>query len=126
MDDYRPISLPSFIYPKDLNPTELEEEFMALIESICQDERLHFERRSVNYISAIIGYNDFLYFKLTDKTKWFKLRVANYLRNEYIDSPLFPEDKEKKKKVLMWKVNISDLKEIDAYKQVIKESCREW
>ena len=119
----------AFSYPEidsGANYTPQEEAFYSKIASFCEGKDIHIEKRSQNYLSVIIERNDFIYFKLTDRTKWFKLRVALDKRNDYIDSPLFSEDKDKKKKVMMWKVSFSDISELEPYKQIIQESCKDW
>lgn len=107
----------------ELNPTDFELAFIERIKEICSGLELRFERRSQNYLSAICGQNDFLRFKLTEKTKWFSVFVFYKKRAEYINSPLFAQQ-DKKERLNHWKVKINTFEDIEPYEEVIRISCQ--
>lgn len=105
----------------ELEPTEAESKFMELLASWCEDDRLRFERRSSNYISAVIGINDFIRFKLSDRVQWFSIALARDLYKVYENSPLFAD--QENKRVCHWKVKFKDFSDLEPYKDIIKKSC---
>ena len=120
MEDYKPIIF-KYCQNKDLNPTESEARFMIELVEICPDERLTFERRSDSYISAVCGLNDFLRFKITERTKWFSINLPPELRKKYKDSPLFAS--QENKNLVQWKVNFTSFNELEPYKELFAKSC---
>lgn len=113
-----------YCHEKNICPTEYEAEFMQWLVGVCQNDKLTFERRSDNYISAFCGLTDFLRFKLTERTMWFSLYIPFPIRNEYIDGPLFP-DQDKKKDRNHWKVKFKSYADLKPYEEVIRLSCVE-
>lgn len=103
-------------YLKEMNPTDYENEFMELLLNWVGD-KIHFEKRSDNYISALCGEYDFIRFKLSDKTKWFSICLSPDIRKEYKDSPLFVS--QENKNLVHWKVKFNELKDLEPYKEVI-------
>lgn len=120
-ENYRPIRIVCNGELRDINPTGDEMEFMELIDSWCKNERLEFARRSDNYISALCGMNDFLRFKLADKTKWFSICLPPDLRKEYISSPLFAQQEPKDR--AHWKIKFKTVDDLEPYKDIISKSC---
>lgn len=61
----------------------------------------------VDYSTIQYRDDDLFRIKYTDRAKWIQIPVPNDMREKYKDDPLF--EAQKKKNVLMWKSNITDL-----------------
>lgn len=107
----------------DFKASDLELAFMEKINHICAGANIRFEARSDNYLSVLCGDNDFIRFRLTDRTKWFSINVLYSERAKLKDSPLFAQ--QENKKLVHWKTKINDLSDVDAYSDIIRLSCVE-
>lgn len=105
--------------------TDLERNMVAQLSKILEGnphfEKLHFEQRSRNYISLVLGYNDFLRFQYTKRTKWISLRLPLDIANSHVDDPIFSAQKNKKQ--YHWKAEISSVEDLDKLGVFIIASC---
>ena len=80
------------------------------------------KKNSDSYTSIFRGeYNDFVRFKITDRTKWISIRITESDRDLYCNSPLFIAQKNKNQ--LHWKAKINSVDEIHNFKSLIINSC---
>ena len=108
----------SHIPKKELNMTDLEEsaynKILNLISESADLSKVHLEKNSDAYTSLVYGkYNDFVRFKLTERTKWISIRMIPSDRQANKDNPLFADQKNKNQ--LHWKVKIKNIDEIFSY-----------
>lgn len=113
-------------FDKELNMSSLEEAFSKTIISLLSDSvdtsQIRLERRSDAYVSMFYGeYNDFLRFKLSEKTKWISIRMSRDDQLENIDNPLFSAQKNKKQ--FHWKSQIADIEDFSIYKSFLVNAC---
>lgn len=108
-------------WQKELNPTVEEDDFLArLLPLLPRDVVI--ERRSDDYLSVVCENNDFLRFKLTPRTKWLSLNLPRDLRKQYESDDLFAA--QKKKSAIHWKATITDVSDVDKFKDLIVAACR--
>lgn len=115
-------------FDKELNMSDLEEEFynsiLELLSDTIDTSLIRVERRSDAYVSAIYGENNnFLRFKLSDKTKWISIFLTFDDKKDNMDNPLF--EAQKNKKQFHWKSKLSNSKDYSVYKQFLINSCLE-
>lgn len=113
-------------FDKELDMSPLEEEFSKIIISLISDSvdasKIRLERRSDAYVSMFYGeHNDFLRFKLSEKTKWISIRMSKDDQLENIDNPLFSAQKNKKQ--FHWKSQIMDIEDFSIYKPFLVNAC---
>lgn len=113
-------------FNKDLNMSPLEKDaseiFMSLICDSVDCSKVHFERKSDSYISMIYGeYNDFLRFKISERTKWLSIRLCKEDCYANIENPLFSAQKNKKQ--FHWKSQFSSLSDLENYKSFLINAC---
>ena len=116
----------SHIPKKELNMTDLEEsaynKILNLISESADLSKVHLEKNSDAYTSLVYGkYNDFVRFKLTERTKWISIRMIPSDRQANKDNPLFADQKNKNQ--LHWKVKIKNIDEIFSYQKFIINAC---
>ena len=116
----------SHIPKKELNMTDLEEnaynKILNLISDSADLSKVHLEKNSDAYTSLVYGkYNDFVRFKLTERTKWISIRMIPSDRQANKDNPLFADQKNKNQ--LHWKVKIKNIDEISSYQKFIINAC---
>lgn len=103
----------------------LETDFVRRIARILHDNpnyrNLTIERRTDNYVSIVIGYNDFLRFKCSPRAKWISLDLPQHIAAANIDNPIFAAQKNKGQR--HWKASISSLDELDGLSDFINASC---
>lgn len=114
---------------KELNLTEEEKTAFEFIFKMLKDsevdiQKLQVTRKSNAYATIVICGKEWDYdlirFKMTDKTKWISLPIANSDRTILQDNPLF--DAQKNKAQLHWKSKLLSIKELPKYKVFIVSS----
>lgn len=114
--------------PSSVDLTTHEQEAYALIVELISTNGLidqtliQIRKTNSSYTSVFYGdYNDFVRFKLTDRTKWISIRIPHTERNIYIDSPLFVSQKNKNQ--LHWKTIISSIDDLHQFQELLIKSC---
>lgn len=101
--------------------TPLEQDAVNAILSFFPTDQLsqiHLEKRSDSYTSMVHGErNDFLRFKLTDRTKWISVRLTPSDADANISNPLFAA--QSNKNMAHWKAKISKVSDISQFKTFI-------
>ena len=113
-------------FEKELNMSPLEQEASELILSLLHDSvdcsKIRLERRSDSYVSMFYGENNnFLRFKLSDKTKWLSIQMCYEDRIDNIDNPLFSAQKNKNQ--FHWKSQFTSLSDLQKYKTFLVNAC---
>ena len=111
---------------KELVLTELEESALETIYSLLSNDvdlsKMHLEKNADAYTSLFYGeYNDFLRFKISDRTKWISIRMAPCDRENNLDNPLFVAQKNKKQ--LHWKSKIDSIDDLSQFKCYFVNAC---
>lgn len=112
------------------NSIDLSDAEQKLLDKISQflSHNSHFsnlriEERSSNYRSLCLGYNDFLRFKFTPRSKWISLRLPSHIAKNHRENPLFAAQKNKAQ--LHWKAEIESITDLDKFEDLIVASCVE-
>lgn len=128
LDDttYSSVSIEKTDIPHDgAELTEMENNFVIKVSKILQNSPAHsklvLERRSDNYLSLVLGSNDFLRFKYSKRAKWISLDLPLNLREYNQHNSIF--DAQKNKGQRHWKALISSLDDLDAMADLIIASC---
>ena len=113
-------------FEKTLNLSTFEKDavdiFMSLLCDSVDCSKIRLERRSESYVSMFYGdHNDFLRFKMSEKTKWISIRLCPEDCSSNIDNPLFSAQKNKKQ--LHWKSQILSLSDLPIYKSFLINAC---
>lgn len=110
-----------------LELSSLETDFVARLSEILHNHPAYsllvLERRSDNYVSLVIGYNDFLRFKYSSRAKWVSLDLPSSVASKNKDNPIFAAQKNKDQR--HWKAEIASLDDLDKMADFIIASCKE-
>ena len=113
------------IQSSEVELSELDAQFIARLSAILSlhpnFSDLKVVKRSENYLSVVLGHNDFLRFKFTKKAKWVSLRLPSNLAKQNQQNPLFAAQKNKAQ--FHWKSELNDLADLDALSDFIIASC---
>lgn len=105
--------------------SKFEADFVDKIASILQHHpaysSLVIERRSKDYLGVVIGWNDFMRFKYSDRAKWVSLDLPKDIADANRDNPIFAAQRNKAQR--HWKAYISSLDDLDGLAPFITASC---
>ncbi len=114
-----------FNEPREVSLNSSEVDFVNIVLGFFPSEifsQIRLEKFSENYTSMVYGENnDFVRFKITDRTKWLSIRLSASDRANNVCNPLFSAQSNKNQ--LHWKAKISDLSELENFKTFILSSC---
>lgn len=110
--------------------TNFEEKFYNILLETLSDEvdisKISLQKNSDSYTSVCykegIGA-DFLRFKLTERTRWMSLSIANEDVDKYRDDLFFAAQKNKNQR--HWRANLVNIDSFVPYKQLIVNSINE-
>ncbi|WP_373262414.1 hypothetical protein [Hungatella hathewayi] len=98
---------------------------MNLLSEVPNSAKVHLEKRADDYISIVCGeHNDFVRLKLTDRTKWISIRLAEEDRLSNIDNPIFSAQKNKNQS--HWKIKLDTIEQIKELKKFICQACYDY
>lgn len=115
---------------KELCLTDYEENFFhTLLKALSKSvdiSRIRLEKNSDSYTSICYGTGiavDFIRFKLTDRTKWMSLSIAEIDYDSNKDNPFFAAQKNKNQR--HWKAKLTNIDDFLPYMDLIIHSINE-
>lgn len=115
---------------KELCLTDYEEDFFrTLLDSLSKNvdiSKIRLEKNSDSYTSVCYGNGigvDFIRFKLTNRTKWMSLSIAEVDWDSNKDNPFFAAQKNKNQR--HWKAKLTNIDDFLPYVDLIIHSIDE-
>lgn len=102
---------------------------MNILEYIIRQIANSVDKESLNIVSKCNDYttlcykeHDIVRLKCSDKSKWIKVFIFKENKEQYINSELFVNQKNKNE--YMWKGSFNDMDDIDNYLDIINYHCK--
>jgi DNA polymerase-3 subunit epsilon len=118
-------SVPSYTSDPSLRLSPEEERIVGYVLDLIKKNKPGFsvsvERRSSDYVSVCLGYNDFLRLKYTSRAKWLSIDAWGAGLND--TDPLY--DLQTNKNQRHWKASLSSVNDISKFDSAILAACKQ-